>query len=173
MEIIHYNFRQVKDGHAYVSWFVELNPLPFVIYADFECINVKLSENDEKANTKKKTHHQVSGFTFVTKSPFYPQHKVSYTGPDAGEVYIEKTLEEEERIKKLIHGAQKEMVFAEEDRKKFEEAETCHICEDVFMSAKTEQNINHLEKMKDWIEINQLELNQIPTLGQVRRQRRK
>ena len=45
-----------------------------------------------------KTQHQVSGFTTYTVSPYFPPHKVTYRGADAGEVFKHKIHEEKDRI---------------------------------------------------------------------------
>lgn len=89
-----------------------MQKLPFCIYSDFETINaehvevknpVVIDRNDNplKSGMTIKTEHQVSGFTTYTVSPYFPPQKVSYRGPDAGEVFIHK-IHEEDRILEVI-----------------------------------------------------------------------
>ena len=70
--------------------------IPFDIYADFETINAKLHGCEPNTNyyTERRTHHEVSGFTFMTVSPFFPMRKETYRGSDAGKVFLEKILKD-------------------------------------------------------------------------------
>jgi hypothetical protein len=127
--------------------------LPFCIYADFETHNVKISKctpNPFEANTTDQTHHEVSGFTFHTVSEFHESKTVNYTGPDAGKVFLQRILEEEKRILKLME-VNKEMVFTAEDEATHKMAENCHICGEAFMVEEDGLKIPSLkgEKVRD------------------------
>ena len=75
----------------------EMQKLPFTIYADFETLNVKLQgcEPGSKSYTEKKTQHKVCGFNFVTVSPYFRTKSVTYRGEDAGKIFLEKIITEE------------------------------------------------------------------------------
>jgi hypothetical protein len=120
----------------------KMQKLPFCIYSDFETINaehvkvksdVVFDANDNPLNSGMtiKTQHQVSGFTFYTVSPYFPPHKVTYRGPDAGEVFIHKIHEEKDRILEVIEDVVP-MKLTPEEEGKYRRATTCHICNDEF-----------------------------------------
>ena len=132
------NFVQFND-------FEKMQELPFCIYADFETINKKVEgtnsaidydENLEPVNsgTELKTNHQVSGFTFHTVSPHFPQHTVTYRNSDAGEVFLEKIHEEKQRIlQQWADSGSKEMVMTSKDEYNFKRASHCYICKKDFV----------------------------------------
>ena len=111
--------------------------LPFVIYADFECI-ITQTEDDSTTNTKKVSKHEASGYTFTTKSPFYESKTVSYRGPDAGGKFLRDILKEEKRVMQLINDANKEIIMTPADERQFQSASECHICEEPFTNKDTE-----------------------------------
>ena len=120
----------------------KMQKLPFCIYSDFETINaehvkvksdVVFDANDNPLNSGMtiKTQHQVSGFTFYTVSPYFPPNKMTYRGPDAGEVFIHKIHEEKDRILKVIEDVVPMELTPQEERE-YRRATTCHICNDEF-----------------------------------------
>ena len=119
-----------------------MQKLPFCIYSDFETINaehvkvksdVVFDANDNPLNSGMtiKKQHQVSGFTFYTVSPYFPPNKMTYRGPDAGEVFIHKIHEEKDRILKVIEDVVPMELTPQEERE-YRRATTCHICNDEF-----------------------------------------
>ena len=105
----------------------------FIIYADFEANNVPIHGCDPKHDvsiTTKKTHHQVTGFTFVTVSPFFPPKYKTYRGEDAGEVFLKCMLKERKRIFEI---EEKPLVMSDEDEANFLKAKKCHICKEGFI----------------------------------------
>ena len=44
----------------------------------------------------------VLGFAFVTCSKYFPPHRVSYRGKDAGAKFVEEIIKEKNRILQLI-----------------------------------------------------------------------
>ena len=106
---------------------------PFVIFADFETLNVKLNSvtPDEQSFTEEKSMHQVSGFVFYTSSAFHSANLVSYRGVDAGEVFMEKIMEEVERIDILLNEIEPIIISADQENE-FQLAKVCYICEKGF-----------------------------------------
>ena len=95
-----------KDGNFIeFNEFEKMQRVPFTIYADFEAINRKIhgcDPNPEQSNTNKKTHHEASGFTILTVSPYYPTNRITYRGRDAGKVFLEMIVKEEKRVLSLL-----------------------------------------------------------------------
>ena len=112
---------------------------PFVIFADFETLNVKLNSvtTDEQSFTEEKSMHQVSGFVFYTSSAFHSANLVSYRGADAGEVFMEKIMEEVERIDILLNEIEPIIISADQENE-FQSATICYICEKGFEVGKGE-----------------------------------
>ena len=97
MELKELNFQR-RGNIIKFEGIKKMQKLPFVIYADFETINKKIEgsePNPDRAYTEKKTEHCISGFTFYSVSPYFKQKRETYRGPDAGEVFLKKILEEE------------------------------------------------------------------------------
>ena len=75
--------------------------------------------------------HQVSGFAFYTLSAFHPPNLVSYRGADAGEVFMEKIMQEVERIDILLNEIEPIIISADQENE-FQSATICYICEKGF-----------------------------------------
>ena len=118
-------------------------------------------------HNKNNNVHEACGFTFTTVSDFFEARTVTYRGSDAGKVFLERILKEENRIKKLLREANEEMILTEEDEIKYDKETRCHICGDEFSPEK--KNMEHLENLKDWLEINYLDIKKVPTMGEVRK----
>ena len=123
-----------KEGENFIKFkqFTKMMKLPFCIYGDFEVIQPKCEPNLKQTNTDKHTKHEASGFTFYTVSPYFPPNIVTYMGADAGKVFLEKILEEEERLNILMEETDKEMEMTSKDKNNFKRAIKCHICEEMF-----------------------------------------
>ena len=127
----------LKQGENFIEFkaIKAMMKIPFTIFADFETLNVKLQgcePNPHQSNTHEKTLHEVSGFTFVTISPYFPTKKQTYRGPDAGKKFLEEIMKEEKRILKLMYESEKTMIFSSTDEEKYNAAKHCHICKDPF-----------------------------------------
>ena len=83
------------------------------------------------------TEYCISGFTFYSVSPYFKQKRETYRGPDAGEIFLEKILAEEQRCKKLIEEANEEMDITEKQEKQFRKATECYICKNPFKEDQT------------------------------------
>ena len=75
--------------------------------------------------------HQVSGFAFYTSSAFHPPNLVSYRGADAGEVFMEKIMQEVERIDILLNEIEP-IIISPDQENEFQSAAICYICEKGF-----------------------------------------
>ena len=106
------------------------------IYADFETLNSKVQSCEANRGTEIKTVHEVSGFNYMVISPFYPTKRETYRGPDAGKIFLERILVEEKEILKLMDKANEPMEMTEDDNKKFNESDTCYICNELFVEYK-------------------------------------
>ena len=77
---------------------------PFVIYADFECINVPIKEKHGK-QTVAYQEHEACGYGYKLVCQYddkYSKPYKGYRGPDAIYKLIENLLEEQKEIKKII-----------------------------------------------------------------------
>ena len=137
-----------KDGVTKFTNIQKMLKQPFVGYADFECILKKESEGVDvttgitetaRKQVKFKTHEPASYFTkFVSIDPQFalpeednfqfPQTD-TYVGEDAAEKFLDYVQAVAKGIFKKYIVNKKEMIYTDEDKKKFEEATHCHICE--------------------------------------------
>ena len=77
---------------------------PFVIYADFECITVPITEKHGN-NTEAYQEHKACGYGYKIVCQYddkYSKPTKIYNGPDAVYKMIENLLEEQKEIKKII-----------------------------------------------------------------------
>ena len=113
--------------------------VPFVVYADFECYTEKIhtcSPNEIKSFTNKYQKHKASGFCYLIKSfddKIFSPKLVKYTAEspddDIPQIFIENL---EQDIKKIYNNTKyhkKEADMTEMDKKEYENATRCHICE--------------------------------------------
>ena len=109
---------------------------PFVVYADTEALIKEMQTcgpNPQKSYTKKYQKHEPVSFSYYIKcfddSVYEPMlRKYTKTKPedkDAMEVFIQRL---EEDVKVIANIKPKEMIFTEEDKKRFNESKECWIC---------------------------------------------
>ena len=58
---------------------------------------------------------------------------VTYFGPNAGEVFLQKIFEEKKRIMKIMEDI-KPKNLTQNEKKSFNQATMCHICEEPFFA---------------------------------------
>lgn len=78
---------------------------PFVIYADFESLNCSVqtcSNSPSTSSTEKITKHIVSGFSYKIISDYKKFSQVTYRGPDAALIFLQKMMVEEKKIGKML-----------------------------------------------------------------------
>ena len=109
--------------------------LPFVIYADFECINKSINEEHPPQNTKKKSIHKVSGYCFTIVSPYYKPKTLSYRGKDAGIKFLHAIFKEEKKILNILKDEDKEMKqLTKKQQQDYLVAIQCHICKESILT---------------------------------------
>ena len=112
-------------------------PLPFIIYADFECFSIPVNScqpNPEKSYTKTYQKHEPSGFCLHLKTldgyfkPFlYTKENLD---EDVSEKFIEYVVELTHKIYKDYYQKPKPLVLTKEEEKEFQSATICYICEE-------------------------------------------
>ena len=115
--------------------FHKQQPVPFVIYADFEAITEKISgckSNNNKSYTEAYQKHTDCGFGYKVVCCYddkYSQPLKIYRGEKAVYTFLEYMLDEVKYCKKVIKKEfNKPLKMTKEDEKEFNKAEECHIC---------------------------------------------
>ena len=108
---------------------------PFVIFADFECRQEPISSAQQSPNesfTEKIQKHIPCSFAFVLVSPFVKKDPVIFRAKkdetNVGELFVRKLTKFVRQIQKEFK-IPKQMIFGEEEKRNFEEAKKCWICE--------------------------------------------
>ena len=111
-------------------------PVPFCIYADFECITEKISScqpSDRKSYTEKYQKHTACSFGYKVVCHYdeeYSGDVVIYRGEDCIERFMKCMFEEVKNCQSIIRdNFNKPLIMTEEDDKAFTKATHCHICE--------------------------------------------
>ena len=115
--------------------FHKKQPVPFVIYADFEAITEKISgckPNNNKSYTEAYQKHTDCGFGYKVVCCYddkYSQPLKIYRGEKAVYTFLEYMLDEVKYCKKVIKKEfNKPLKMTKEDEKEFNKAEECYIC---------------------------------------------
>ena len=113
-------------------------PLPFVIYADLECITKKIQkcepseDKDSSSYTEAYQNHEDCGFAYKVVCCYddkYTNEVMSYRGKDAVYKLLELLLMEVTSCKKIIkENFNKPLVMTKENKKSFKLADKCYIC---------------------------------------------
>ncbi|XP_041351368.1 uncharacterized protein LOC121370296 [Gigantopelta aegis] len=106
--------------------------VPYIVYADFECLQVPISrceKSPESSSTEKMTKHVPSGFAYkvVGLSPEHCKPLVTYRGLDATDKFVECMVKEQEDIEEKFKQCEL-MVMTGRDWQSFKTATQCHIC---------------------------------------------
>lgn len=128
--------------------------VPFVIYADFECFTVPISscQPDPRGSyTTSYQRHTPSGFCFFVKSDFYKAQPVTFTktseGEDVGKIFVER-LETTVRQIYQMFKFQRKMIYLKKDKKDFEEALNCHICNEFLFDDRVRDHCHYTGKYR-------------------------
>ena len=115
--------------------FHKQQPVPFVIYADFEAITEKISgcqPNNNKSFTEAYQKHTDCGFGYKVVCCYdnkYSQPLKIYRGEKAVYTFLEYMLDEVKYCKKIVKQQfNKPLKMTKEDEDKFKIADECHIC---------------------------------------------
>ena len=128
-------------------------PLPFVIYADFECFTVPIrtcQPNPEKSFTQSYQKHEPSYFYIYLKALDGIENNIKpilYTkenpDEDVSEKFIEYVVELTHKIYKDYYQKPKPVVLTKEEEKEFQSATICHICEEKLFTDKKSKVRDH------------------------------
>ena len=119
-------------------------PMPFVIYADFECYTQKINES-QHGNTTKYQRHVPSGFSYmiVSTAPQHTQEPVVYRGEKVVETFLDRLLEEHYSINTILSHVQP-MVLSPEEEAQHQRATDCFICGEPFGAERPVRDHDHL-----------------------------
>ena len=128
----------MPEPNTYLKFdkFLNSEKAPFVIYADFECLNIPIHNNTpdkNKSYTNKLTKHEPVSFNYYIKSfneNVYKSKSRTYIreeeeDPDVIDVFI-NWLEED--VKEIANLGNEKMIFTNEDEEQFNKASNCWIC---------------------------------------------
>ena len=123
--------------------------LPFIIYADLECLIEKINtcyNNPKESSTTKINHHTPSGYSIFTHCSFYEsKNKLNYyRGEDCMKRFC-KDLKE--HATKIINYEKKNMIpLTKEEKEDYNNQKVCYICKKEFI---TSDNNNKHYKVRD------------------------
>lgn len=113
-------------------------PIPFVVYADFECFTKPLSTCEpypHDSYTYSYQKHEPSGFCLYLKGLdgiskiFNPIiHTKQSDGEDIASVFVSKLQAITNRIYQDYYKKPKPLKFTKQEQEDFDKAEFCHIC---------------------------------------------
>ena len=116
--------------------FHKQQPVPFVIYADFEAITEKISgcqPNNNKSHTEAYQKHTDCGYGYKLVCCYDDKSSKptkTYRGEKAVYKFMEAMLDEVKYCKKIVKKEfNKPLRITKEDEEKFQKAEECHICD--------------------------------------------
>ena len=111
-------------------------PVPFSIYADFECNTEKISScqpSDKKSYTEKYQKHTACSFGYKVVCHYDSQYSgdiVIYRGEDCIQKFIKSMFEEVKNCQSIIRdNFNKPLKMTKRDEKAFKKATRCYICE--------------------------------------------
>ena len=126
-----------KPGsHLHFKNYYKQLPIPFVVYADFECITSTMSSccpNPEGSYNYNYQKHEPSGFCFYAKGISGKRIKpIIYTksseDDNVAKIFVEKLVELTKGIYEDFYLKPIKMVITPETQKEFNKAVNCHIC---------------------------------------------
>ena len=111
-------------------------PIPFVVYADFECFTKPMnscSPDPKDSYNYNYQKHEPSGFCFYVKGIVNKRIKpIIYTkksdDEDIAKIFVEKLTEMTKGLYEDFYRKPKPLVMSEKSNKKFNNAVNCHIC---------------------------------------------
>lgn len=127
------NMPSIEDKWLEFNKFQMQLPVPFTIYADFECIlekNATCLPNPSHSYTVPISNHIPCGYAYAIVGPDgkLVKNPVIYRGENAAENFLSSLLDEADKIRTILK-TKIPMVFSEVDEENFKTATLCHICE--------------------------------------------
>ena len=119
-------------------------PIPFVVYADFECFTKPMntcSPNPKESYNYNYQKHEPSGFCFYVKGIVDKKIKpIIYTktkeDEDIAKVFVEKLTEVTKGIYNDFYCKPKPLRLTQDEQESFEKEEFCHICKRILLKDK-------------------------------------
>ena len=125
-----------KDKFISFDHFNKRYPVPFVIYADFECFTrpvLSCKPDESESYSFEYQKHEPSGFCFYIKGITGSFDPVCFTktkeDDDVAAIFIEKIAEYTQLIYDKYYRRPKMMFLSPEEEKSFKKAKYCSICE--------------------------------------------
>ena len=121
--------RLEKGTIEFKNYFKQI-PVPFKIYADFEC-NLKSVESYEGSYSKKYQDHVPCSFAYklVCVDDEFTKPIVAFRGENAAYEFIKAILKEFEYCKKVMKKHfNKNLIMSEEEEHLFQQSNSCWIC---------------------------------------------
>ena len=121
--------RLEKGTIEFKNYFKQI-PVPFKIYADFEC-NLKSVESYEGSYSKKYQDHVPCSFAYklVYVDDEFTKPIVVFRGENAAYKFIEAILKEYQYCKKVMKKHFNKNLIMSEEEEQFQSSNTCWICE--------------------------------------------
>ena len=124
------------NTYLYFKNYYKQLPIPFVVYADFECFTKPMnscSPNPKESDNYNYQKHEPSGFCFYVKGIVDKKIKpIIYTktseDEDISKVFVEKLTEVTKGIYNDFYRRPKPLRLTQSEQKSFENAVNCHIC---------------------------------------------
>ena len=123
------SIRLEKEIIEFKNYFKQI-PVPFKIYADFEC-NLDSVESYEGSYSKKYQHHVPYSFAYklVWVDDKFTKPIVVFRGEDAAYEFIKAIVKKYQYCKKVMNKHfNKNLIMTEEEEKQFQSSNTCWIC---------------------------------------------
>ena len=125
-----------KDSYLYFKNYYKQLPIPFVVYADFECFTTSISSccpNPENSYNFNYQKHKPSGFCFYVKGCVGKRIKpILFTkkceSDNVAKIFVEKIVETTKAIYEDFYKKPKQMIITAAVQKDFNNAVNCHIC---------------------------------------------
>ena len=120
---------------GFKNYFKQL-PIPFVVYADFECFTKSIetcNPNPNESYTQDYQKHEPSGFCFYVKGIVSNIFKpICFTkqreSDNVAEIFVSKLAMITRKLYDDFYRHPKPLRLTEEEQKSFKEARICHIC---------------------------------------------
>ena len=133
-----------------------LHDVPFVVYADTECLVEPLDiveKNPNESYTVKYQNHVPSGFCFTIScmdESVYPTKTVSrtasYKGEDMGKLFVETLSEELKPVYEILK-TPKPIVITDSEKNKHKNSKVCYACGVEFGTTRTNKKTKREEKV--------------------------
>ena len=127
----------MKGGLVKFKSWRKKEKIPFVIYAEFEALNMPMKHEKGKVKTYQK--HHPCGFCFQIICGFdetikFPPilYRAKSQNEDVGQIFVETLETEIQKLWKKFDG-RKKMILTEDDRRSFRKATSCWICGEDFL----------------------------------------